>query len=67
MMDSATSLTNQPGTKPTPMAKTLVKRAKEISEEIEVSNIQMMKGISRNIKAPLTRCKIDTMPATGSR
>ena len=49
-----------------PTLKALVKREKEISEEMEVSNIQMMKGMSANIITPLTRCKMDTQPAAGS-
>ena len=67
MMANATSLKNQPGTKPMPTLKAAAKDAKEISEVMELSNIQMMKGMSTNIKAPLTRCKIDTQPAAGNR
>jgi hypothetical protein len=37
------------------------------SEEIDLSNIQMMKGINTNMRAPLTRCKIETHPAGGKR
>jgi hypothetical protein len=58
---------NQPGTNPKPTVKALLNLAKEISDEIDVSNIQMMNGINKNISAPLTRCKIDTIPATGKR
>ncbi len=49
------------------MLKAALKLANEISEDTEVSNIQMMKGSSRNISTPLTRCRIETMPAGGSR
>ena len=28
---------------------------------------QMISGISKNIRKPLMRCKMDTMPATGRR
>jgi len=41
--------------------------ANDTSEDTDLSNIQMMKGISRNISAPLMRCRMDTMPAAGSR
>jgi hypothetical protein len=41
--------------------------AKESSEDNEVSNIQMMNGISRNMRTPLTRCRMETHPAAGSR
>ena len=58
---------NQAGTKPMPALKAAVKLAKEISEETEVSNIQMMNGSSRNISTPLTRCRIETKPAGGRR
>ncbi len=58
---------NQPGRKPAPAVKTLAKRSKEISLVRLVSNSQITKGSSRNISAPLTRCRIDTMPAGGSR
>ena len=49
-----------PGTKPMPSVKADVKRANEISELTEVSNIQMMKGISKNMIKPLARCMPDT-------
>ena len=39
----------------------------EISDVRLLSNIQMMKGMSTNIKIPLTRCRMETMPAGGSR
>ena len=32
-----------------------------------MSNIQIMNGSSRNISAPLMRCRIETQPAGGSR
>jgi hypothetical protein len=38
---------NQPGTKPMPMLKAAESLAKEISEVIELSKIQMMSGISK--------------------
>jgi len=41
--------------------------ANEISDETDMSNIQMMKGNNRNINAPLIRCKMDTQPAGGKR
>ena len=47
--------------------KTLAKRSKEISLLRLVSKSQITKGSSRNIMAPLARCRIDTMPAGGSR
>jgi hypothetical protein len=47
--------------------KAALNRANEYSDDSEVSNIQMMNGSSRNISTPLTRCRIDTMPAGGSR
>ena len=50
-----------------PELKADVNLPNEISEEIEVSNIQMMNGISRNIRTPLIRCKMETMPAAGRR
>jgi hypothetical protein len=46
--------------KPTPAAKAERKTSNEISEVTLASNIQMMKGISRNSSTPLTRCRIDT-------
>ncbi len=52
---------------PNPATKTLVKVSYEISELTLLSNIQTTKGSSRNSSAPLTRCRIDTMPAVGSR
>ena len=58
---------NQPGTKPRPTLKANLNLANEISDETEVSNIQMMKGSNKNINAPLTRCKMDTQPAGGRR
>jgi hypothetical protein len=60
-------LKNHPGTNPTPTPKALVNLLNEISEEMEVSNIQMMKGIKTNIRTPLMRCRIDTHPAGGRR
>ena len=47
--------------------KAALKLANEISEETEVSNIQMMNGSSTNISTPLTRCRMDTQPAAGRR
>jgi hypothetical protein len=44
-----------------------VKRSKLGSEVTLVSNIQMMKGKSTNIIAPLTRCKMETQAAIGKR
>jgi hypothetical protein len=52
---STTSFMNQPGTKPSPKLKALVNWANEISEVMELSNIQMMSGMSKNIKKPLMR------------
>jgi hypothetical protein len=66
-MAKATNFMNQPGTKPMPTLKAAAKLANEISEVIDESNIQMMKGINKNINAPLTRCKMDTQPAAGKR
>ena len=57
---------NRAGRKPAPVVKTLAKRSKEISLVRLLSKSQMTKGSSRNISAPLTRCRIDTMPAGGS-
>ena len=45
----------------------LVKASYEASELTLASNIQITNGSSTNISAPLTRCRIDTMPAGGSR
>ena len=39
----------------------------EISEEIDVSSIQMMKGINTNMMTPLARCRMDTQAAGGMR
>src|SRR5688500_13729422 len=64
---SATRLLNHHGTKPRPLLKAARKRAKDSSEETEVSNIQMMNGISTNISTPLMRCRIDTQPGAGKR
>jgi hypothetical protein len=50
-----------------PIVKALLNLAKEISEEMDVSNIQMMNGSRMNMMAPLTRCKMETHPAGGSR
>src|SRR3954464_12243725 len=58
---------NHPGTKPRPLLKAALKRANEYSEEIEVSNIQMMNGISTNIRTPLTRWRMETQPGAGRR
>src|SRR6478609_4762925 len=58
---------NQPGTKPRPLLKAALKRANEYSEEIEVSNIQMMNGSSTNIRTPLTRWRMETQPGAGRR
>ena len=58
---------NQPGTKPMPTLNAAENLAKEISEVIELSNSQMIKGIRMNINRPLTRCRIDTQPAAGRR
>ena len=67
MMASATNFMNQPGMKPMPTLKAAANAAKENSDEMELSNIQMMKGINTNISAPLTRCKMETQPAAGKR
>src|SRR5512140_1454109 len=58
---------NQPGKSQTPAANAERNLANESSDESDVSNSQMMKGISANISTPLTRCRIETMPAAGSR
>ena len=50
-----------------PATKALRKLSKLISLLTLVSNSQTTKGSSRNIRKPLMRCRIDTMPATGSR
>jgi len=50
-----------------PTLKAAANAAKENSDEMELSNIQMMKGINTNISAPLTRCKMETQPAAGKR
>ena len=63
----AINLKNHPGTEPTPALKTEVNLVNEISELTEVSNIQMMNGISKNMIAPLARCKIDTQAAGAMR
>ncbi len=63
MMARTTSLNSQPGTKPTPAEKAEVKLANEISDDTEVSNSQTINGSSRNIRAPLARCRIDTQAA----
>src|SRR6188472_821890 len=47
--------------------KTPVNCVYETSEVRLVSNIQMMNGSSTNISRPLTRCRMDTQPARGSR
>ena len=49
------------------MLKAALNLEKEISEEIELSNIQMMKGIRKNMMAPLTRCMPDAREANGQR
>src|SRR6476469_9886984 len=64
MSASATSFSTMPVA---PWAKVLRNLLYEISEAIELSNIQRMKGSSTNISTPLTRCRIDTQPAAGSR
>jgi hypothetical protein len=61
------SLIKKPGTKPMPTLNADLNRANEISDDKEVSNIQMMKGISTNIMAPLTLCNMETQPAGGKR
>ncbi len=50
-----------------PAMKALVKRSYEISVVRLTSNIQITNGSSTNISTPLTRCRIDTQPAGGSR
>ena len=50
-----------------PPLKASLNLANEISEDSEVSNIQMMKGISRNMIAPLMRCMPETREASGQR
>ena len=50
-----------------PAVKAAVKLPKEISEETDVSNSQMMKGSSKNMMNPLMRCRIETIPAAGKR
>ena len=47
--------------------KALAKTSKDISEVTLWSKSQITKGSSRNISAPLTRCRMDTTPAGGSR
>src|SRR3990167_8253016 len=64
---SATSLMNQPGKNQRPALKAALNLAKEYSEVTEVSNIQMMNGISANIRMPLMRCMPDTIDARGHR
>lgn len=50
-----------------PLVNADVNRANENSELTEVSNIQMMKGIKRNMNKPLARCIPETMAARGHR
>jgi len=50
-----------------PAVKAEAKTPNESSDESEVSNIQTMKGSSRNISKPLMRCRIETQPAAGRR
>ena len=67
MSASTTSLMKNPGKIHSPLPKAALNFANEISEEIDLSNIQMMNGISTNIRTPLTRCRMETMPAGGKR
>ena len=64
---SATSFHIKPGKPSMPTLNAALNLAKEISDDSEVSNIQIMKGISKDMMAPLMRCKMDTMPARGKR
>ena len=50
-----------------PAMKTLEKVSNEASELTLLSKSQMTNGSSRNISAPLTRCRIETTPAGGRR
>ena len=43
------------------------RRAYEISEDTEVSKIQMISGSSTSISTPLKRCAPETREATGQR
>jgi hypothetical protein len=50
-----------------PILNTAENLAKEISDDTEKSNIQIMNGSKINIRAPLTRCRMETQPAAGKR
>ena len=50
-----------------PTLKAYLNRANEISDDTELSNIQMMNGIRRNMIAPLIRCMPETSEASGQR
>ena len=67
MRTKVTNLMTTPGTNPMPLLNAAVNRAKENSELTEVSNIQMMKGISKNMNKPLPRCNMETIAATVMR
>ena len=57
----------QPGMKPRWLLNAALKLPNEISEDTEVSNIQMMKGSSKNKIMPLMRCMPETSAANGQR
>lgn len=66
-MPSATNFHRNPGMPHMPVLNVAANFAKEISDEIELSNIQMMNGIIRNKNAPLTRCMPEAKEASGQR
>ena len=64
---NATSFHMNPGKPNMPMLNAALNLEKEISDEIELSNIQMMNGIRKNMIAPLTRCIPEAREAKGQR